>query len=225
MAHIKLSVETREVTGKKVNRLRNEGIIPIIVYGGILDNALALQVSERELARALSAAGAARVIDLEVDRGRSYPVLARVVQRHPTRHSILHVDFLSVRLDQPIQAEIPVTLAGDSPIEDSTEAMLTQITNLLTIEALPDSLPSEIEVDISGLTEVGQMVTAADLTLPENVTLISDPETLLVSVVPPMRAPAVEEVEEPLEGEEEEAVDEVEVEEGGDEPATDDDAS
>jgi large subunit ribosomal protein L25 len=222
MAHIKLSVQTREVTGKKVSRLRNEGIIPIIVYGGTLDNALALQAPERELARALSAAGGARVIDLEIDRGRSYPVLARVVQRHPTRHAILHVDFLSVRLDQLIQAEIPVILVGDSPIEDSTEAMLTQITNSLTIEALPDSLPSELEVDISGLTEVGQMVTAGDLTLDENVTLISDPETLLVSVVPPMRAPAVDEVEEPLEGEEEEAVDEVEVEEGGEEPEADD---
>ncbi|MDQ4078494.1 MAG: 50S ribosomal protein L25 [Chloroflexota bacterium] len=213
MEQITLFAQPREVTGKAVKRLRRQGLIPAVVYGGPVEGSLSLQVDERELGRVLGVAGASRIIDLQVD-GASYPVLTREVQRHPTRLSILHVDFLAVRMDKLIQADIRVVLVGVSPVEENPEAVMAQVADRVTVEALPANLPTQLELDISGLSEVGQTLTAGDLPLPSDVRLVSDEDTLLVSVTTPMRAPVEpEEVEEVAEVELPEDVEEGELEE------------
>jgi large subunit ribosomal protein L25 len=184
MAHIVLNAENREVTGKEVRRLRQDGIIPVVVYGGTLTSALSLQVSQRELDKVLRQAGASQVIDLTVE-GKRYPVLTREVQRHVTRHTITHVDFLAVRLDQLIEAQIPVHIVGEAAPVERREAVLSTPLNALTIRALPEELPAQIEVDISGLTEVGQSITVADLSLPAGVTVVTDAEATLAALAAP----------------------------------------
>lgn len=205
MDHIKLSAQKRTVTGKAVRHLRREGVVPVVVYGGTLQESVSLQMAEKELARALQRAGTTQLIDIQVDGDKSYPVLVRTVQRHPTRHELTHVDFLSVRLDQLIQAEIPLHPVGEPALVESNEAILFQAANHLTVEALPEALPSFLEVDVTSLTEVGASITAGDVRLAEGVTLVTDPETMLYSLSPLAREveEEVEEVEEAEEGAEE----------------------
>jgi large subunit ribosomal protein L25 len=137
----------------------------------------------------LHTAGTAAVIDLHV-QGKSYPVLTRAVQRDVLRHHVTHVDFLAVRMDQLIEAQIPITLIGESgPVEDR-EAILMHPLDTLTVRALPDELPTHIDVDISVLTEIGQSITVADLKLPQGVVVVTDSETLLAALNPLSRAVA-----------------------------------
>ncbi|MBA3534703.1 MAG: 50S ribosomal protein L25 [Ardenticatenales bacterium] len=186
MEHIKLNAENREVTGKKVSRLRKEGIVPAVVYGGPLTSAISLQINGKELDKALRQAGTGRVIDLAV-QGKSYPVLARMVQRHVTRHQITHIDFLAVRMDQPIEAQIPISIIGESALVENHEAVMMHPLDSLTVRALPDELPAHVEIDISALTEIGQSITVADLKLPRGVMVMNDSDILLVSLVAPSR--------------------------------------
>lgn len=202
MAKISLSAERRELTGKAVKKLRRDGIIPIVVYGGPLDGALSLQVSERELSRVLTQAGATQVVDLDVE-GDSYPVLARVAQRHPTRHELVHVDFLAVDLTRLIQADVPVVLAGEAPASELEGAVVLQATDQLTVEALPNDIPATIEINISVLTELGQVLTVADLPSVNEYEIMTDPGTTLVSVTTAIQ----EAEEEPVESIEDELED------------------
>ncbi len=187
MEHIKLAAQPRTVTGKAVKYLRKQGVVPAVVYGGLLRESLSVQMNERDLNRALAAAGAARVIDLQLD-GVSVPVLTREVQRHVTRLHITHVDFLAVRLDQMIQADVQISLTGEAPAVEMQDAVLVQSVTTLTVEALPDNLPGHLEIDVTGLTEIGQSLTAGDITLPANVTLITPADTLIVAATAPARA-------------------------------------
>lgn len=192
MEHLKLSAQPREVTGKEVKRLRNEGIIPVVVYGGAVDGAVALQIDERDLNRVLGQSGTSTVIDLEVDGGDNYPVLPREVQRHPLRHTITHVDFLAVRMDRVIQANVALTLLGEPEIVTNNQAILVQAANNVSVEALPDALPSSLEVDVMSLEEIGDQLTATAIKLPEGVKLLTDEETVVALLTAPSRVPAVE---------------------------------
>lgn len=195
MDHQKLNAEPRSVTGKAVARLRRDGLVPVVVYGGTLEGALSLQINERELDRVLNRAGTSTVIDLDVAGGQRYPVLTREVQRHPLRHNITHVDFLAVRLDRVIQAEVALVLTGEPEIVANNEALLMHILDAVTVEALPDRLPNRIEVDVSGLSEIGQQITVADLSVAEGVRIMTDSEALIATLAAPKMAVIEEEVE------------------------------
>jgi large subunit ribosomal protein L25 len=222
MAKISLSAERRELTGKAVKKLRRDGIIPIVVYGGPVDGALSLQANERELSRVLTAAGATQVVDLDVE-GDTYPVLARVAQRHPTRHELVHVDFLAVDLTRSIQAEVPIVLVGEAPASELPAAVVLQATDQVTVEALPNDIPATIEVDISVLTELGQVLTVADLPAVNEYEIMTDPGTTLVSVTTSIQEAEeepVEAIEDELEGVE--VADEAETDEAEEGDAGDD---
>lgn len=214
MKRLSLSVESRTVKGKEVKHLRRDGIVPVVVYGAALDEPQSLQVNSRELERLLSHVGASTVIDLQQEGG-PLPVLTRHVQRHPLRHTIMHVDFLAVRMDRTTVAAVPLHFVGESPAVEDKTALLMHLADNIEVEALPDNLPASLEVDVSALTEVGQFLTAAELVLPESVTLVTDGETQLASLIPLALTLEEEDAmvaeEETVEGEEGEA-DEAEAE-------------
>ena len=212
MKHLTLSVQPRTVLGKQVKHLRADGMVPGVVYGGALDEPKSLQMNLRELDRVLVQAGTSTVIDLQIEGSRSLPVLARVVQRHPLRHTVTHVDFLAVRMDRPITVAVPVQLVGESEAVEAKTALLMTLLDTVEVEALPDNLPSHLELDISVLTEAGQNLTAGDIALPANVTLVSDPEAQVVSLAAPSLT---------LEEEDAIAAEEEGVEEGAEEGAED----
>ncbi len=190
-----LEAEIREILGKKVKQLRRRGLVPAIVYGPQFEN-INLQVNARALQQALMQAGGTQLIELNIG-GQLIPTLARDVQRDPLRGDILHVDFYRVAMDRPIRADIPLVLVDESPLVATGEAILLHLATTVEVEALPASLPSHIEVDLSTLTEMGQPILASDLSLPAGVTLVSDPDELIAK----LDYPSAEIVEEEIIGE------------------------
>lgn len=182
MGHVSLTAQNRTEFGNgPTRRLRREGLVPGIVYqdGGA---SLALSLPAHDLKRTL-VEGRTSVIDLVVGDAKAKPVLVKDWQLHPTRGDVMHVDFQQVDLTQEIEAPIPVSLVGNS-IGVRDGGVLDQPLREVVVSALPDSLPDEIEVDVSEL-QVGDSLTVADIPAVTGVTIITEPETVLASVLAP----------------------------------------
>lgn len=175
---VTLRAEPRTVVGKKVRALRRQGLVPGVVYGPVIDGTIAVSVQERELLRIYKAIGLNSLLTLEWDGG-SQGVFIREVQVDPVRWNPLHVDFFAPNLRQKIHSTVPVVLGEAS---SDLVGLLNLAHDHVEIEGLPANLPSNLHVDVSALTAVGQHVTAGELALPEGITLITDPETVLVTV-------------------------------------------
>ena len=208
-----LAVEERPERGSRaVRRLRREGYVPGVVYGGGDGDCTSFKVGARDLRAALHAGSA--VLDLEVAGGKPLPVIVKDQQIHPVREHVMHIDLLQVRLDEKIQSTVAVELSGAEEAPGIKEGgVLEHVTHQLNIEALPTDIPEAIHVDVSSL-EIAATMHLSEISPPEGVTFLDDPdETILATVVVPT------EVEEPEIEEETELVgEEGELEEGA-EPA------
>ncbi|MFB0559295.1 MAG: 50S ribosomal protein L25 [Dehalococcoidales bacterium] len=182
MERIELEVNTREILGKKVKFLRRQGIIPVHLFGHNVES-LALQCDIKQLLRVMAQAGKTRIIELRRDKvKRPRNVMIREIQRDPLTGELLHVDFYQVRMEEKIQVEVPIVLVGEAPALKSKDNMLAQELHSLTIECLPSQIPANIELNLSSLNEVGQTIQVKDVTLGEGVTIINDPEHLVVKI-------------------------------------------
>ena len=191
MAHVSLTAQPRTEFGNgPARRLRQQGFVPGIVYQPGKPS-LALSLSDRELRRAIQE-GRTGVIDLVIGDAPARPVLLKDWQLHPLHLEVVHVDFVEVDLTQTIEAPVQITLAG-VPVGVRDGGVLDQPLREVIVSALPDSLPDHIEIDVAELT-VGDSVTVADLRAPEGVTIVTDPETVVASVVAPSEV-IVEEAE------------------------------
>jgi large subunit ribosomal protein L25 len=191
-----LTTEPRSDRGSRpAGRLRRSGKVPAVVYGLGADT-VEVTVPARELNHIL-AHGANTLITLKVDGGDAL-TLARQVQRHPTRGELLHVDFIRVRTDVAVAAEVALHLEGE-PAGVKDGGVLEQLIFQLSIEAMPQNIPSEIVASIEHLN-IGDQLRLNEVTLPDGVVATIEPDTLVAQVV----APRVqeEEAEEAVEGEE-----------------------
>lgn len=216
---ITLRAESGRPTGSRASRrLRKEGHVPAIVYGKDRDP-LSIAVDHRELRAALTTeAGLNALISLEVGKDKIL-TLPRVVESHPFRREIRHVDFVTVLITDTIHTEIPVHFVGES-VGIEAGGVLSTARNMVQIEALVTNIPSFVELDISTL-EIGDALRIEDLPKIEGVTYLEDPEYTVVSITVPaaLEAETDEEGEgEAAEGEEGEAA---EGEEGAEGPADD----
>lgn len=184
-----LKVSKRETLGKKVKRLREQGIIPANLYGhGKASQAL--QVEAKELLRAITQTGGGGLVFIKIGaRGRAQPAITREVQRHPRTSRLLHVDFQAVLLTEKVRTEVPLHFEGVAP--GAREGVLIHELSSLPVEGLPEALPHAIVVDVSSLAAVGQVIKVVDLSLPKGVTPLLDPETVVAKIEAPAR---VEEV-------------------------------
>jgi large subunit ribosomal protein L25 len=200
-----LIAEPRTVVGSRpAGRLRRKGKVPAVMYG--LDTETAkVTVPSRELNHILAGeSGANTLITVKLD-GDEHLALARQIQRHPTRGDLLHVDFIRVRRDVAVAAEIPVHLAGE-PEGVRDGGILEQLVFTLSIEAKPEDIPPGVEADVSALN-IGDQLRIADLRLPPGVAVQQEPDELVVQVIVPrvVEEPEAEEAEEGEEGAEGEA--------------------
>lgn len=201
MDTVKLTIRPREETGKGPNRrLRAEGSVPAVVYSKGQE-AVALSIDAAALKGAV-AGGSNVVLELEYEGGKSrkkHFAVVKEFQRHPTRNMLLHVDLHEVDLKQEIEATVRIELVG-TPAGAQEDGVLDHSHWEVTVRALPTEVPAHIELDVSALN-IGDSLRVSDLTAPEGVAILDDPETTVVSVHPP-RMEIVEEVEgeEGLEG-------------------------
>jgi large subunit ribosomal protein L25 len=214
MDKIELEVTNREILGKKVKHLRRQGITPVHLFGhGI--KSLALQCDTGELERVLSKAGHTGLIGLKLDREKKpRPVVVREFDRDWRRGKLLHVDFYQVKMEEKIRLEIPIVLVGEAPALKSKDNMLEHELETLTIECLPAKIPASVEVDISSFTEPGQAIRIRDIALDKDITVLNDPELVIVKI----SFRPVEKLEEELVAVAEEAVEAEEAIEEGEAP-------
>ena len=216
-----LEVEEREERGSRdTRRLRREGYVPGVVYGGKTGEsaATAFKVQARTL-RAVLHDGAA-LIDLKIGSEKARPVILKDQQIHPVRGETLHVDLLQVRLDEKIHTTVAIELEGADEAPGVKEGgVLEHVTRELNIETLPTNIPERIVVDVSGM-DMNATMMLTEVEVPEGVTLLDDIEETVVATLTP---PRVEEPEEEIE-EETELVGEEAAAEAGAEGATGEEA-
>jgi len=210
-------VAQRELTGsRETRRLRKQGLVPGVLYGG--GAPVAISVGERELRRALTGEGGLHaILDVEIDgAGKTHPSILKDYQVDKIRGGVTHVDLQEVRLDQTIHASVTVQLVGGDNAPGVREGgVLSQPLRELSVEALPLEVPPTIELDVSALA-IGDALRVSDVVVPEGVKLLDDPDTVVASVTAPTRAIEAELAE----GEEgEEAAEAAEGEAPGAEPA------
>lgn len=207
-----LTVEPRTVIGKQSRQLRRQDLVPAVVYGPNIDPE-SIQVPIKELERVYLRAGNITLIDLKVgESNTARKVFIHNVQRNPVNYGLMHVDFLEVNLREEMTASVPINLIGEAPAVHRNEGLLLNALDHVQVRALPMDLPPHLDLDISSLEEVDQALHVSDLTIPENVTLLTSEEEMVVKIT----ALPVEEVEEVEEGAEEAAE--------GEEGATSDDS-
>lgn len=189
-------VQNRAILGSaEARRLRRSGLIPGVLYGR--EAPVSISIPERDLRHALTTRGGLNaVLDVVVDGGKAHSSVLKAFQQHPVKGLITHVDLQEVRLDQPIHATVPLHLHGEAAgVKEG--GVLSQVTSEINVEALPMEVPEHVEMDVSQLA-IGDTLRLDGLTMPEAVTLLDDPETVVATVTQPMR----EEEPEPVEGEE-----------------------
>jgi large subunit ribosomal protein L25 len=197
-------VKEREQLGSaESRRLRRSGWIPGVLYGkGNTPRAIA--VEERALRGALTGpSGLHAVLDVVLDgQSTAHPSILKEYQQDPLRGHVSHVDFQEVRLDQPIQASVSVTLHGE-PAGVKAGGVLNQVTTTITVQALPMEVPEHVDADISAM-EIGDTLRLSDLSAPEGVLFLDDPEETVIATVavPRVEIEEPEEEAEEVEGEE-----------------------
>ena len=189
---VTLDAEARPGTGKGVARkLRAAGKVPGVIYGrGLAPTPVA--VEKMALMRAFKTdAGRNVLIDLKIE-GETHLTLARELQRDPIRGAIVHVDFLKIARDQAIEVDVPIHIEGDSPGVKEGGVIEHHLWNV-RVSCLPTNVPDRIIADVSTMV-IGDMLRVENLTVPEGVTILTDPQEAVLGVV----VPQILQVEEPV---------------------------
>jgi large subunit ribosomal protein L25 len=206
MEEIVFEATEREVTGKKVRALRRVGVLPAVLYGGGVES-FPISFIAKDVSRALSRLSSSSLVRINV-AGKEYPALVREKQRDVLTGDLLHLDFQVVSLTETVRADVNIIHEGESPAILMLNAILVSGLETLEVEGLPQDLPRNIIVDVSGLEELGDTIYVRDLDIPPNVTVLNEPDEMVILVSGQEYIEEEEELEEELleEGEEPEVI-------------------
>lgn len=205
MEKILLKAEVREDLGKiGAKHLRKKGLIPGVIYREGTEG-VNVQVDSKDLWHVLhTEAGENAIITVEISGAKSHPertVIMKEVQTDPINDKFIHVDFQEISLKEKLKVNIPVVVKGEAVGVKEDEGVLGQIMWELEVECLPTAIPENISINVEEL-RIGDAIHVKDLTAPEGVELLDDPEQVVVTVNPPHEEEVAAE-EAPAEGEEE----------------------
>ena len=203
---VQLDLEPREVTGKKVGRLRRAGIIPVHLYGPGTEPR-ALQCPGPRLINVLSQAGASTPISIKIEgESGTHLAFAREIQWDPKRDLLLHVDLLAADISRPVTAQVTIVMSGESAGARSVSGTVMQQLRTIDVQALPMEMPAQAEIDLATLTEPDSVIRVADIVLPDTVTILTDAEEVIARIELPRAvedlAPGLEAGEAAAEGDE-----------------------
>ena len=202
---MQLKASPRKPLGKRSRRILREGKLPAIVYGHNTDPT-PITLDRLEFQKVFVKSGRTHLVDLVLDGDRTEKVLVREIQVHPRRQGPIHVDFYQVNLQEKIEVEVPVHLTGESAAVKRGEADVLHAMHAVRVECLPSDIPESFEVDITPLEEIDMELRVSDLKVAHGVTVLDEPEQLVVKIVPKREMKVEEEVpvaegEVPAEGE------------------------
>ncbi len=203
MERVSLHASNRKIIGKQVRALRRQGKLPAIVYGkGI--QPFPIELIAREANQIIPSVSSSQLLDLDVD-GQMHTVLVRDRQRDPVAGNLLHVDFYKVSMTEKLRASVVIEFVGEAPAVKEYDGILVPGLESIEVECYPESLMSKIEVDISGLREIGDAIYVKDLNVPSGIEVLDDPDEMVALVTAPTTEEEVEAM--PLEaGEEPEVI-------------------
>jgi large subunit ribosomal protein L25 len=188
MERMSISVEKREEVGKGAARsLRRKNMIPAVLYRA--GDSLPVKFSQKDISQFInSTAGEQIMVNLQFGDGSSRFALMKDYQTDPANGELLHADFFEVSLTEEVEVTVHVTLVGEPIGVRRDGGILQYLLREIDVECLPDKIPGHIEVDISNL-EIGQSIRVGDLKLGEGITVLNEPDQVIINVV----APVVEE--------------------------------
>ncbi len=177
-----IKAELRTVLGRKVKKIRKEGLLPATVYGRNFEP-ISVQFKAMELERLFDEVGESGLVELLIDT-QKVPVLFRNPQYSPVEGELVHIDCYKVNLKEKITATVPIEFIGESQaVKEGNN--LVEVSNEVEIEALPADLPESITVDITALNTVEDMITVGDIKLDEKMEMITQPDQVIVKVEKP----------------------------------------
>lgn len=181
---VSLSARPRTVFGKRCRQLRRAGWTPANVFGPGTPS-LAIEIHTHELEHLLTHVRRATLLGLAVEGKQDVTVLIKRVERRPTTDELYHVDFYRISMTHTLRTTVPLVLVGEAPAVRAHDATALRDLDSLAIECLPGDLPSRIEVSIEGLTEIDAAIHVRDLVLPPGVICLTNPDDMIVHVIPP----------------------------------------
>ncbi len=175
----KLNTQKRE-SGKKLESLRSEGILPAVFYGAKTE-ATVISINLKDFIKIWNEAGESAMVSLSVD-GSNVDVLIQDVALDPVSDTPIHVDFYVVDKTKKVSVSVPVEFTGESLAVKNLGGTLVKVVHELEVEGLPSSLPSNVEIDISTLTDLDSTIAIKDLKLPDGVFVTADPDETVASI-------------------------------------------
>lgn len=195
MKHLSLKTDPRTLTGNLVRKLRKQSIIPAVIYGKKMKETIQIQLDLNTFLKLFRQAGRTSVVDVTCD-GTTHSCLIHKIDVHPVTDVVRHIDFLVVDLKQKTSAVVPISFVGE-PSKGTDGVLLKQLSSI-EVEALPEKIPREIEVDLSKLVNIGDAIKISDIAINNEFEILEDADSLIATLT----SPTVEEevVETPVEG-------------------------
>lgn len=175
-----LQVEKREITGKKVKKLRKDGILPANIYGKAISSQ-AVQVAIKDFEPLYKEVGETGLIDVQLD-GEKRPILIKNVFIDPLSRIYLHADFYQVNLKEKIKAMVPLITVGEPKAVSEKVGLLLQTLSEVEVEALPEDLPEKLEINVESLAAVDDQATVADLKALKGVVILTDASQVIAKI-------------------------------------------
>jgi large subunit ribosomal protein L25 len=180
MEKVVLKATKREVIGKQVKAMRREGKLPAVIYGRHLEPiSIALEAHSASLA--LAKVSASSLVTIDVD-GKEFPALVRERQRDYIKGVLTHVDFLAVDMNEKLRTSVGLAFVGVSGAVKDYNGILVHNLERLEVECLPGDLPERINVDISLLKQIGDIIRVRDLAVSDKVRILADQEETIAVV-------------------------------------------
>ena len=204
---LQLTVFARDIFGKKLKSLRKEQKIPANIYGEEFKSQ-AIWIPKLDFMKTYKLAGETQVVYLDLDK-TELPTLIDMVQKHPISNDILHIDFKKVSLKKKIETSVPVLFVGESEAVEKKKGDMMTVKDEVMVRALPDAIPSQIEIDISVLIEVDDEIKIENIAPIQDVEFIDPIDSVIVRInehkeesVEPETTAETPEITEEKEGEE-----------------------
>ena len=178
---VTLKAEVRTVFGKKLNKIRKAGFIPANIFGPDFKSK-SISVIYKDLVKTYKMVGETGVVYISIDK-ESIPVLIKSIQKHPLTSLLLHIDFRKIDLSKKIEANVPVKTLGVSEAVSQKAGVLLLQSDTLLVEALPEDMPSSIEVDITVIKEIGQEIKVADIKKSDKYEIKTPAEKVILAVI------------------------------------------
>lgn len=195
---LQLTASKRQEKGKYATALRKTGLIPAVMYGHGIAN-VNIFLPDLAFGRALKQAGESTLIALSIDSAAPVNVLIADIQLHPLTGRVMHADLFQVRMDEEIEAGVPIEFVGESLAVKSLGGILIRSIDTLEVRCLPAHLPHSLAVDISALKGLDDNISIADIAVPKGVELLGKPDTVIVSIMPPRTEAEIASLDEKVE--------------------------